>query len=396
MSTSIISIATAPPEFQIKQSDVADIISNQIDKNIAYADKVQRLFCKSGISNRNGVVPATDWDKSYTGERIFFNRNADDSNVPKISDRIAYHEEKDVILASIAMDDCLSKVGMNVNEITHLITVTTTGVRCPGLDADLSKHYGLKSSVERFHIHFGGCHAGMQALRQANYICKSQKDAVVMVVCVEFNTLYYKDIKTKEQLVISLLFGDGVCATLLVNEEKRADKNIPGFIINTAHSVTLPNTSDGVQIRFDSEGLDSSISPKLSDYINESLPDIVKTNLWLKDMDKTDVDYWAVHPGGKRILNTVAECLGIEKNDLCFSYEVLNNYGNMGSASIIYVLLGVWNAFLKSGKSSANIAAIGCGPGVTVEMMIMESVCPEACLNSKAAECVGVVSFSNL
>ena len=371
MPTSIISIATANPAHTIAQKEIADIFSRQAPAG--YADVIKPLFCRAAITNRYSILPLTDWDKSATTEKVFFHKNG---AVPSIDERIALHQQHDVPLAVHAIDQALEQTQLHINDITHLITVTSTGVRCPGLDAGLSVHYNMPAATERFHIHFGGCHAGMQALRQANHICRSDAGAVVLVVCVELHSLYFKEIDSQEQLILNSLFADGACAAILVNDDKRANMNLPGFVINTVRSVTLPGTADGILASYHAQGFNACLSPNLAGYIAQHLPAFIETNLWLQNLQRSQVDYWCVHPGGKKILDAVCSCLSLEKDDLSFSYEVLRHHGNMESVSIYHVLKNIWKDFIAGGNETASLCALGFGPGVTVELMLMEAVCP--------------------
>jgi len=249
-------------------------------------------------------------------------------------------------------------------EITHLVVVSCTGLYAPGLDIDLIKALGLRPDIQRTCINFMGCYAAFNALKLANSFCGNQADAKVLIICTELCSLHFQNANTQDNLLANALFGDG-SASLIVEGKPGKGLNLKPEIF---HCDLL---TDGEEHMAWTVG-DLGFEMRLSSYV----PDIIRGGiraLTAKLLNGIDVNYFAIHPGGKRILEVIEKELGISHNQNAHAYNVLKNYGNMSSATVIFVLEELCKN-LNGVDHNKKILSFAFGPGLTMESMLLSVV----------------------
>jgi len=223
----------------------------------------------------------------------------------------------------------------------------------------LIHHYGLPGSVERTNVGFMGCYAAINALKLARHIVRSEPDAKVLVLNLELCTLHLKPTGKLEEILSFAIFSDG-CAASTVTAEPA------GLEIQRFNADVLPETKALITWRIGNQGFDMQLSGKVPSVIASHLP-LMMTKL-LDGYQRSDIAHWAIHPGGRTVLDAVKAGAELEENQLMASREVLRKFGNMSSATIMFVLQAMMNNPKKPGPG----LAMAFGPGLTVESMLFD------------------------
>jgi predicted naringenin-chalcone synthase len=358
----ITSIGTANPENKIPQSTIANFMVKAMKLGTDDERKLRALHRMSGIENRYSVL--TDYGKQNNFE---FYPNADET-FPSTKQRLVLFQKHAVHLSVSASEKCLFKIpDFKKSEITHLIVVSCTGMYAPGLDIDLVKALGLKSTVERTCINFMGCYAAFNAVKLANSFCDQHTDAKVLIVCTELCSIHFQKENTDDNLLANSLFADG-SAALLIESKPRKGLNLKpiSFFCDIAtegeHDMAWTVGDLGFEMR---------LSSYVPDVIQSGIKKLTGSLLQKISQKLSDINYFAIHPGGKKILEAIENELGLTKNQNQFAYEVLKNFGNMSSPTVLFVLNEVCKN-LNGVDEGKKILSFAFGPGLTLESMILE------------------------
>ena len=338
-------IATAAPDHECHAKFAA--LAPQMIADARKRKFFSRLMAKSAIESRFSVLrPAAQPDRI---EATDFYRH---DRFPTTAERMQLYEEHAYRLVEMA----LNKLDLQAQKdaITHLIVASCTGFYAPGLDIDIVKKFGLKSDVERTFLGFMGCYAGISALKTAYHIVRANPQAKVLTVNVELCTLHFQQTEDLEQLLSFVIFGDG-CAAAVVSAE--AD----GLRLLGFYSDLAPGTADLITWRIGDQGFDMHLSGGAPKAIEQGLPSLRRRLL----PDNQPITHWAIHPGGKAVLDAVQTALRIPGDGLQQAREVLRQYGNMSSATVLFVLQRMLAAEAPAGLG----LAMAFGPGLTVESM---------------------------
>ena len=243
--------------------------------------------------------------------------------------------------------------------ITHLIVASCTGFTAPGLDQQLIERLGLNPSIERTLVGFMGCSAAVNALKLAHHIVRSEPRARVLIVNLELCTLHLQDSADLEVILGALLVGDGSAANLVTAEPN-------GIIRENFKAITIPDAQDLITWSIGDSGFEMTLSGEVPSRIAKALRQELHRNdaqAFLRGHDKADIALWAVHPGGRTILDAVEQGLELGPDALCWSRGVLRDYGNMSSATLMFVL----ERMMRSAPSNSNGLAMAFGPGLVAE-----------------------------
>jgi predicted naringenin-chalcone synthase len=273
---------------------------------------------------------------------------------PDTADRMRFFERHSAALAVDAVERL--ELGADRTRITHLVVTCCTGLASPGLDLELIERCGLKSSVERSTLGFMGCYAAINALKLARHIVRSEPAARVLVVSLELCTLHLKDTTDLEQMLSFLLWGDGAAACLVTAEPR-------GLRLDGFRAVLADETRDLMTWRIRNSGFDMLLSGRVPNAIQETLARHGPTIL--DGAGVGSVALWAVHPGGRSVLDAVERALGLPEDALGASRETLRRYGNMSSATILFVL----QRLMRSAPEDAPGCGMSFGPGLVAETM---------------------------
>ncbi len=336
----IQSIGTATPVHRFTQETLQEAVS-QHHSGIS-KDRITTIFQSSAIKYRHSVL----------------------SDLEDLSNQIAHTSivEKMKIYKKEALPLALSAVSalnQNISSCTHLITVSCTGLSAPGLDFHLIQALGLKETTQRLSVNFMGCFASFHALKMANHICASEKNAQVLLVSVELCTLHIQTGNELDLVVSNAIFADGAAAAWITNEAK-------GLEIRHVFQDIVPESTASMSWdlginKFDMK-LGHKVPDQLSGYLKKMIPFVQSEN----------IAHHALHPGGRKIIEKYIETLGLVPENLSATFNTLSNYGNMSSATILFVLKEMLNK-----QPKGNILAMGFGPGLTVEGLILKNTLEE-------------------
>jgi predicted naringenin-chalcone synthase len=354
----ITKIATAVPDYGYDQSALMQFYSNTTDDE-ATKRKIKILASKSGISTRYSVL------KDYglaVEDYTFFPQNKALLPTPTLSERMVIFKKEALKLSLKAIHN-LPNFEVEKESITHIITVTCTGLFAPGLDIELIHALHLSPTTHRSSVNFLGCNAAIIALKQADDICNSYFNAKVLVVCTELCTLHFQTNYNDDYLLSNLLFADGSAAVLVSSKPSEDPFNIK-VEITSFDSFCIPDSHNEMAWQLSETGFIMNLTSYVADLIKNNIKQMLD-NL---GVDKEDIDYWAVHPGGKKIVENFTTAMGLLPSDLAASYKILNDYGNMSSPTVLFVLKQILEN-IDSDTSNKNIFAAAFGPGLTVETM---------------------------
>lgn len=352
----IVAIETAVPEFKHSQEALIEFYQRTTDDETERR-KMKAVGMKAAINNRYSVI--SDFSKSPE-DFTFFPKNKDLEPEPDIDYRMAFYKKHACSLSIKAIKKIANFEAVKAS-ITHIITVSCTGFSAPGLDIEIVRALDLNPFIQRSSVNFMGCNAAILALKNADAICRSAPSANVLVVCTELCTIHVQKNSTDDYLLASSLFADGSAAVLI---SAAPLPNARSLKISSFHSMLLFDGYDEMAWRISHRGfiinLTSYVSPLINGAIRKMLEAIA--------IDPVDIKYWAIHPGGKKILEDFAKALAIPESALQQSHEILREYGNMSSASVLFVLKKIIeeNEEMSAGD---KIFTAAFGPGLSVETM---------------------------
>ena len=318
----------------------------------------RRVAARSGITHRYSVLSLDSSHPDYTPAldgRLLYQRGG----FPATAHRMKIYEQTAPALARRALDR-LNVTPAERDAISHVIVTSCTGLYAPGLDFEIIDHLGLRSSVERTTIGFMGCYAAMNALKVARHIVRSEPAASVLILNLELCTLHFQETPSVEQVLSFLVFSDG-CAASLVSADPT------GLAIDSFAAVVIPETRDLITWSIRDLGFDMLLSGRVPTEIartlRHSIADITA------GLGTSGIDRWAIHPGGRSVLDAVEEGLQIGPGHLPESRHVLKCFGNMSSATIMFVL----DEILRSARPNERGCAMSFGPGLTAETMLFHT-----------------------
>jgi predicted naringenin-chalcone synthase len=239
--------------------------------------------------------------------------------------------------------------------ITHLVVASCTGFVAPGLDQIVARRLGLPGSVERLLIGFMGCYAAVAALRSARHIVRSEPAARVLVIACELSTLHLQDVADPESLLAQLQFGDGAAAALVTADPV-------GFALETPFAATLPDSAELIRWTITDRGFAMALSGEVPRRIAQALSEPAFADIVTAGRGAAAIDGWAVHAGGRSILDAVEGALALPATALDAARSVLSDHGNMSSATLMFTL-----ARLLAGPPVARGVALAFGPGLAAE-----------------------------
>lgn len=360
----ITAIGTANPAYKYDQSVIADFMLQTMKLDAYNARKLKAVFRASGIEQRYSVLE----DYGKQGEYKFFAKIADADIFPSTQDRLKVFQSEASPLSVAAVKDMLKKhTSCDLKRITHLITVSCTGMYAPGLDIDLVKQLQLPTTVQRTAINFMGCYGAFNALKAAHAFCKSDHHAKVLIVCTELCSLHFQPLGTDDNILANALFGDGSAAVMVEAESESSMK----LRLERFHNDVAPDTTEAMAWVVGDMGFEMKLSTYVPMIIKTGIAGLTQSLLSKISKSFSDINHFAIHPGGKKILQAIEEELGITENQNHHAYNVLQKYGNMSSATVLFVLNDLIST-LTSANESERILSFAFGPGLTLESMLLQ------------------------
>jgi predicted naringenin-chalcone synthase len=340
-------IATAVPEHDVHHEFVIFAEKMLADPRLRMI--FRRMVSRADIAHRYSFLDP----QKRLGE--FSSQNANDfyqlGNFPSTSRRMKLFEQSAPVLMRNAMD----RLALSEEEragITHVLVTCCTGFYAPGLDFEIVEHLGLSAGVERTMVGFMGCYAAINALKLARHIVRSDPKAGVLMLNLELCTLHFQETQELEQVLSFLVFADGAAASLITAREQ-------GLALDSFKAVMVPDTRGLITWKIRGLGFDMLLSGQ----VPAELGRVLHEGELMGERD--GIDLWAVHPGGRSILDAVENALELPLDALAASREVLSRFGNMSSATVMFVLQRI----MLQARPGQSGCAMSFGPGLTAETM---------------------------
>lgn len=339
-NASIQSLATVVPERCYPQEEILSILRPFLSGN----PRTETIFAHAGVGSRYLVVDGT----YYRQER-------------KTQERNERYMEAAITLGEQAIAKCLAGAGLEAKEIDDLIVVSCTGVDTPGLDLHLAGRLGMSPWLQRTCVLGMGCYGAFPGLLRAREAAQARSGRSALVLAVEICSLHFQPgDMSLENVVSSALFADGAAAALVTS---RADAPGPRLVDSATYCDY--QTFDHMAFHLTDHGFRMSLSAYVPKLLAANVETFVDTLLARNGLNRADVRHWGVHPGSSKILDYVQERVGLDDAQLAASRKVLFDYGNMSSATILFVLEEIQRQ--SQPKPGEYGVLMSFGPGLTME-----------------------------
>lgn len=353
-------IATAVPAHEVKTEALNLFFARVHQSDPSFLKKVRFLNSRTRIEKRYSCIP------DFNGEH--FELYAGNNFIQPVENRMRVYKEQLLPLACKAVDLLLQQSNTRPGAITHIITVSCTGLTAPGFELLLAEKYGLQHT-EKTALNFLGCYAGLKALKYARYIAEAEPSACVLVVSAELCSLHFYPTGENEAIVTQLLFGDGAAAMLVCGNKFQPGKEQVVLKVNHTGSHYIPGTKELMTWDISSSAfrmhLDASVPDAIRGAVTGAVGNFSRGNAF---------HHWAIHPGGIRILEAIKEQLGLTGEQVQDSLEVLKQYGNMSSATILFVLQRTLAEIRREGREGEHVFSCAFGPGLNMEMVSLTAI----------------------
>ncbi|MBX2924570.1 MAG: type III polyketide synthase [Chitinophagaceae bacterium] len=356
----IISIDTAVPAYKHWQDDILGFMQKVYAADTTDMRKMKYLYHQSGIKSRYSVIP--DYSRPVQ-EWKFYPKSENLEPFPSLEQRMYLYHKYAAPLSVDAIRNCIDGM-IPASDITHLITVSCTGMSAPGLDLQIVDMMDLPSTLYRTSVNFMGCYAAIHALKMADAICKTDENARVMIVCTELCTLHFQREATMDNIASSMLFADGAAAALVTHSHFAR----PGLELKNFYAEIIPKGRKDMAWELSSSGFLMTLSGYIPELIEQDFDQLIARAIAAAGLKKEDMDSWCIHPGGKRILEAVQRSLHLHDHALDPSFNILERYGNMSSPTVLFVLKEIF----QKAQRSQKIMGAAFGPGLTMETFIAE------------------------
>ena len=371
-------ISTLVPEFAYPQAAARDLVttwtSHPRTQRIIHA-----LYDRSGINTRYSVCG----DFVPGREPNLFKPGPDGIPLsPGTGERNALYATASRDLAVRLARQLLQEAAADFapEDITHIIFTSCTGFANPGPDFHIIRELGLSGQTQRYTLGFMGCYAAFPTMRMAAQFCEADPEAVVLIMCLELCSLHLQFNDQPDFILANSLFADGAAAAIVSSKTPRAGSS--GYRFNGFSTSLLPTGERDMAWDIGNHGFNLVLSSYVPDVIATNVRSLIEETLTQEGLSLASIDSWAVHPGGRAILDRVQDSLALGPNALQASRKVLRDYGNMSSATVLFVL----KELLASGPPRRDMTcALAFGPGLTVETAVLERL-PQGTLSGQPVD----------
>lgn len=348
ISTSKIDLPFKCPQFELK-----DFAKETFSKSFADIDRLLESFDNTKIDNRNLCVPV---------EYFYTLKSFKEKNDLYISNSLKYSVE--------AIEKCLAKADIDKKEITDIIFISSTGIATPSIDALIVNEMRLNPNINRTPVWGLGCAGGVAGIAKANVIAKANPEALVVVVAVELCSLtFIKDDLSKSNFIATSLFSDGIAAVLIAGDNfKKGNRSKLRINIIDSQSKLYYDSVDVMGWEVLDEGFKVVFSRDIPQIVNENVKDDILSFLKKHDLHIEDIKNYVTHPGGVKVINAYTDALKLNPDLLNNTRDVLRDYGNMSSATVLYVL----DRFIDKGFEDGYGLMMSLGPGFSSELLLLE------------------------
>jgi len=389
----ILGMGTAIPEHSIAQADAA-IVAQKLNLSERWNNALPALYRKSGVQRRGSVLLGPEGLPGIDRQTFYEPASESQPFGPTTSDRMKVFSEHAGPMLHRACSVAIENSGIATNSITHLVTVSCTGFFAPGIDIALIESLGFDSNIQRTHVGFMGCHGALNGIRVAKAIVDATPTAVVLLGAVELCSIHQQYTDDAQQLVANSLFADGAAGLIIGAKGQNASyqandstsksvSQVPQWTVVSTVSKWIPKTTGLMSWTVGDHGFRMTLDPQVPSIIEAHLESELKSWLDGHSLSITDIDAWAIHPGGPRIIQAAGTALGLPAQALEGSQSVLASHGNMSSPTVLFIL-----DRLSRQQPDANYCVLlAFGPGLCIEAVLLRS--------ATSASASGESNFSN-
>ncbi|MFF2388447.1 type III polyketide synthase [Agromyces sp. NPDC058104] len=375
MTVALRGLSTVVPPTVLVQPEVRDVFAAQPGLNRLAQRIITTSFDVSAIETRHTVIAELSRD-AHPDDPVFFDIDSGVLLQPGTKARNELYAQQATGLYVAAGRAAIDATpGIDTADVTHIVTVSCTGFYAPGPDFMIARELGLDAGVERYHLGFMGCYASIPALRLAKQLCEADASAVVLVVSVELCTLHLRSSNDPDTIVASSLFSDGAGAAIVTAHPPEPGER--ALVLDRFATRITPTGEGDMAWKIGDHGfemvLSNAVPALIDEHITGALEPLFAHDPALVDALETDaagraVEHWAIHPGGRSILDKVETRLVLSEAQLVPARDTLRDYGNMSSATVLFVLRHILDGDAGAGE---RVAAMAFGPGLTVESALM-------------------------
>jgi alkylresorcinol/alkylpyrone synthase len=347
-TATIAATATAVPPHILTSDDVKTYIGKVFNLEERRLDAMMAVIDNARVFRRHAIFPV---------EYIVQPRSLEQTSIE--------YQEHAVILGRQAAEACLAKAGMVAADVDMIITVSCTGFMIPSLDAHLINLMGFRSDVRRLPMTELGCAAGAMSLARASEFVRAFPDKTVLIVSVELATLtFQRGDLSQANLISCVLFGDGAGAAIVTGREASGPR------IVDATTYTFPQSLDAMGFDLRETGFHIVLSKDVPQLVRGKIKELVDEFLGRRGLTRKAMSAFILHPGGQRLLSYIEEQLGLCRCDTQLSWDVLGQYGNLSSATILFIL----DACLATKTMHAGDYGLAAafGPGFSAELLLLQ------------------------
>ncbi|ANJ28444.1 type III polyketide synthase [Agromyces aureus] len=375
MAITLRGVTTVVPSTVLVQEAVRDVFAAQPGLNRLAQRIVTTSFNVSGIERRHSVLEELTLEPREETP-VFFDQASGELLMPGTKARNEiYAREATELYVRAGREAIAATPGVEASDVTHVITVSCTGFYAPGPDFMVARELALDPGVERYHLGFMGCYASIPALRLARQLCQADPAAVVLVISVELCTLHLRSSNDPDTIVASSLFSDGAGAGVVSSRDPEPGER--ALELDRFATRITPVGEGDMAWNIGDHGFEMVLSnaiPAIIDaHITGALEPLFEHDEALaaslaNDTSSDAIEHWAIHPGGRSILDKVESRLALTEAQLVPARETLRDFGNMSSATVLFVLANILESDAADGE---RVAAMAFGPGLTVESALM-------------------------
>mgnify|MGYP002700229552 CR=1 FL=1 len=349
MSVKITAVAKQLPKYTRETKDIIPYLNIWLSgQEERFKRKVIKLFENAGVDRRYSIMDAED---------VFLNTSFEEKN--------DIYAKESILLAEKALLKSLDKANLKPTDIDYIITVSCTGIMIPSLDAYLINKLGMKQDIVRLPVTEMGCAAGVSGIIYAKNFLKANPNKRAAVIAVESPTATFQlEDFSMVNIVSAAIFGDGAASVILSSYE---DEKGPKIIDEAMYHFYDAEHMMGFKLR--NTGLQMILDKSVPETISNHFPKIVHPFLERNNYAIEDIDHLIFHPGGKKIVQTVEELFGSLGKNIDDTKEVLKLYGNMSSATVLYVLERFMDRNLPKGDKGLMLSF---GPGFSAQRILLE------------------------
>jgi predicted naringenin-chalcone synthase len=359
-AVAIQGLGTAVPPGKLSQTEAAELAQARCAGSAAERAWIRRVYRASGVVERGSVLLQSDHDRAALEAFFPLPEGAEDRG-PTTAKRLERYASEAGTLGSRAASAALANGGVESARISHIVTVSCTGLMSPDLGEILIRRLNLPPDVGRVNLGFMGCHGAFNGLRAAAAFARADPQARVLLCCTELCSLHFQYGRNRQQLVANALFADGAGAVIL------GDASPDRFRLMATASRVLPDSAAEMTWTIGDHGFEMGLSPRVPVLIREKLREWLQNWLAAEGVSLNDIAHWAIHPGGPKIIEAVGQALALRDESTEASRAVLAEHGNMSSPTVLFVI-----EKLRARGARGLCVALAFGPGLVFEAALLE------------------------